>query len=249
MEELKIDKNLLDTLQNYLNEINAKLFTNIVNGQGLLVTNESYDTKMNKVSKLNVPILGIDYDSGERRLNKYKKSKIRYLQNSNNQEDCGNSIAAICIPPRNILSIMNNSGSNGVGFQGQLNHKDNLPIQEEQFSNSLDFRVSAEEKGGKLRMLNNAELNISFEIRLKMPVLKDSSVVQAATCVQYDKKTADTSCESWYDTDTNEVVCSCIKQGLTVNVMDKALSSASKLKQFPSLSSNLCNFFYLFIYF
>jgi len=91
-------------------------------------------------------------------------------------------------------------------------------------------------------MLDLADLNLRFEIRLKMPVLNDATVVQEATCVQYDpKKVADTSCESWYDTEVNEVVCSCQKQGLTVNVLDKALSNFSKIKQFPILSASLCN--------
>ena len=45
---------------------------------------------------------------------------------------------------------------------------------------------------------------------------------------------------SWYDDITNEVVCVCSKQGLTVNVMDKALSNLGKLGQFPGLGAELC---------
>jgi len=207
---------------------------------------------MNKVSTLNVPTLAVDYDSGsERKFNRNRrKTKIRYLQKQNNQEDCTTSEAAICIPPGNLTSIMNSTGSNGVGFQVQLNKKDNLPIEEKQFSNSLDFTLSAEGKDRRFRMLDLADLNIRFEIRLKMPVLNDTSNVQEATCVQYNpKKVPDTSCESWYDTETNEVVCSCEKQGLTVNVLDKALSNISKVLQFPSLSASLCKNAFKIIYF
>jgi len=255
MEELKNDKDLIDILQNYLNQLNGKLFTSIINGQGLLVANESYDTKMNKVSKLNVPTLALDYDSGsERKFNSNrsnrKRTKIRYLQNPTDQADCYNSEAAICIPPGNITSIMNSAGSNGIGFQGQLNKKVQLPIAEKQYSNSLDFELSAEAKNRKFRRLDVADLNIRFEIRLKMPVLNDTSVVREATCVQYDpKKRPDTSCESWYDTATNEVVCSCLKQGLTVNVLDSALSNVSKVLQFPSLSASLCKILFIKVIF
>jgi len=248
MEELINDKDLLDILQNYLNELDAKLFTNIINGQALTVANESYETVMNKVSKLNVPKLALEYDTAEERQlnrnnsNKRRKTRIRYLQfPASNQEDCTNSEAAICIPPTNITSIMHNKGSNAVGFRAQLNHKVHLPIAEKQFSNSLDFELSAEGKDRKFRLLDINDLNIRFEIRLKMPVLNDTRVIQEATCVQYDpKKMPDTSCESWYDTATNEVVCSCMKQGLTVNVLDQALSNISKILQFPSLLASLC---------
>ena len=259
MEEFKSDKDLLDLLQYYLNKLNTKLFTNIINGQALLIANESYDTQMNKVSKLNVPTLEINYDTPEEKhskclsnRNKRKRTKIRYLSipdAASPQQNCEDSIAAICIPPGNITSIIESTGTNGVGFQGQLNHKQNLPIAEKQFSNSLDFDLSEEKKDGKQRKLNVEQLNIRFEIRLKMPVVKDNTVVQEATCVQYTQKKADTSCDSWYDVNTNEVVCSCIKQGLTVNVMDKALSSLSKLKQFPTLSADICKTFWFLILF
>jgi len=251
MEEFKSDKQLLDILQDYLNQLNAKLFTNIVNGQKLLIANDNYNTQMNKVSKLNVPTLAIDYDSDSKRRSNYKKTKIRYMQNSIKNQDCSDSTAAICIPPNNITSIIANTGSNGIGFQGQLNHKDNLPIQESQFSNSLNFELSTEENNGKSRKLDESNLNIRFELRLKMPIINDKNVnqnnenntVQDATCVQYTEKKPDTSCDSWYDTDSNEVICSCIKQGLTVNVLDKALSNMSKIKQFPSLNTDLCKIF------
>lgn len=245
--ELKENKLILKKMQDFLDLLDEKLFKNAVNGQAILIQNQNYNTQMNKVSSLNVPDLAVSYDSeGKKRKN--KKTKIRILQNNNsdNNNQCDES-AAICIPKNNITSIMSNTASKGVGFQSQLNHKLNLPIEENQFSNSLNFDISGEDKSGKLRNLNSNEFAIQFEIRLKMPVVKDSSIIGEATCVQYKSgKNADTSCESWYDISTNEVVCSCFKQGLTVNVLDKALSSASKLKQFPTLSSDLCiNFFLL----
>lgn len=238
IEELIKNKDLLEYLQNNLNIINSKLFGNIIKGQGLLIENENYNTKMNKVSPLNVPTLEIIYDSGRKKVGRFKKTRIRILQNTNSENDCSQSYSAICIPPGNITNIMNNKGSNGVGFQGQLNHKDNLPIEQKQFSNSLDFALAAEDKNGKLRKLEDE--NLYFEIRLKMPFVTDKSVVQEATCVQYTDKNPDTSCESWFDLEVNEVVCYCNKQGLTVNVMDKSLTSISKIAQFPNIASGFC---------
>jgi len=254
LEEFKNNKDELDTLQEYLNTLNSKLFSNIINGQALLISNLNYDIQMNKISQLNVPNLSIDYDHFNKKFrnlnnnkNIYnsdivtvKKTKIRYLQNSNT-DDCTNSISALCIPSNNITSIMNNEGGKGVGFQGQLNHKENLPIKEKQFSNSLDFGLSVEGKNGNLRKLDLSKVNIRYEVRLKLPNKDNStSSMEDATCVQYINKEPNISCESWYDDIANEVICSCLKQGLTVNVMEKALSNFSKLSQFHLLDSDLC---------
>jgi len=253
-EDFKNNIDLLDTLQKYLNTLNSKLFSNIINGQALLFTNENYTIQMNKISQLNVPYLSIDYDNFDKKFrnlnnnkNIYnsgigfsKQTKIRYLQNSNT-DDCSDSISALCIPSKNITSIINNEGSTGICFQGQLNHKETLPIKEKQFSNSLDFGLSVEGKNGNSRKLDLSKLNIRFEVRLKLPNKDNSSSpLEDATCVQYFDKKPNISCESWYDHIANEVICSCLKQGLTVNVMDKALSNFSKLYQFPLLDSDLC---------
>ena len=89
-------------------------------------------------------------------------------------------------------------------------------------------------------------MNIYFEIRLKVPNIgNNTDIVTDTTCVQYDKnKIPDVSCFSWYDSLANEVVCQCNKQGLTVNIMDKGLSNASKLVQFPSISIEICKIFF-----
>jgi len=44
---------------------------------------------------------------------------------------------------------------------------------------------------------------------------------------------------------SKEVVCNCNKQGLTVNISDKALSNFSKIAQFPSFGAEIRNI-YLF---
>ncbi len=128
---------------------------------------------------------------------------------------------------------MNGTGSNNVGFKGVLSHKDNLPITEIQYSNSLNFTLSNQEKNGNLRKLELKELNIRYEIRLILPPSSKASDIHETTCVQYNNKKPNTSCESWYDSIFNEVICSCTQQGLTVNVLEKALSNMSKLIQFP----------------
>ena len=74
-DELKDDKTLLNKIQLFLNILNSKLFKNIIDGQGLLIENENYNTQMNKVSSLNIPDISVDYNSSERKLR--KKSKIR----------------------------------------------------------------------------------------------------------------------------------------------------------------------------
>jgi len=256
-ESLKAES--IDQLYSYIQTLNTNLFTNIVAGQEIIISNESYKSQLNRLSILNVPKLSLEYDSPEENkkfLNAkyFKKTKIRLSQNRNLQEnkkeECEYSLAAICIPPKNITSIMYSKNTKEAAFQAQLNSQGNpLPVNETQFSNSLDFGLSADQKDGKLRLLDTSELNIRFEVRLKMPVNKNKSVIiQDSTCVQYSAGKADTSCESWYDLDTNEVICSCIKQGITINVVDQTLSKFSKLRQFPSLSVDICNYFFILNY-
>jgi len=82
-----------------------------------------------------------------------------------------------------------------------------------------------------------------------MPENSDFKDIEDTTCVQYPEKKADVSCESWYNLENNEVICSCLKQGLTVNIFDKAISNISKLKQFPILAVDICmNIFNKFNY-
>ncbi len=260
-EDFKHNKGLLNELQNYLKKLNLKLFGSIESGQSLLIVNENYDIQMNKISKLNVKTIdfGYDYISDNDKLRslkdsknfkerrKNKKTKIRYLQLSNSN-NCEDSFAAICIPSNNITSILGLDGSNNIGFQGELNHKDNLPISEKQYSNSLDFDLSIQEKNGHLRKLDFKKLKIRYEIRLKLPTSSKASDLHETTCVQYIDKKPDTSCESWYDAILNVVICSCKKQGLTVNVMEKSLSNLSKISQFPTINTDICNFFIIFFY-
>lgn len=154
MEELKSNKSLLILLQDYLNQLNSKLFTNIINGQKVLIENTNYITQMNKISNLNVHLLEFEYNSQENNKNKYKKTKIRYLQNNLVHEDCKESVAAFCISQSNITNIIENTGSNGIGFQGQINNNQNLPIEEKQFSNSIYFSIFSEGKNSSNKIRN-----------------------------------------------------------------------------------------------
>ena len=122
-------------------------------------------------------------------------------------------------------------------------HHTNLNINEKQFSNSIDFGLTIDDKNGKTRKLESFE-NLHFEIRLKMPVITDETIIYEATCVQYSNKQPDTSCESWYDLTTFEVVCYCAKQGSTVNVLDKVMTNVSKFKQFPAIKISICKYIF-----
>ena len=124
-------------------------------------------------------------------IKKIKKTKIRRILQT--KDSSCSDLSAICIPRDNLTSLMNSSISNEIGFQGQLNKKDNnLNINEKQFSNSIDFSLTIDDKNGKTRKLESFE-NLHFEIRLKMPVIKEETIIYEATCVQYSNKQPDTS--------------------------------------------------------
>lgn len=277
-EGLKDNENNIILLQAQLGILNSKLFDKVVVGQEILIENAIYNTQLNKLSSINVNKLNVDYNSSP--VEKNKKTRIRILNSSSEDSnpEC-TELSAFCIPKENMKNLMNKLDSKSIGFQAQLtNVQNNLPITEKQYSNSLEFYLSKEDhelpstqKTRKKRLLSIEELNMNFEVRLKMPVTKNSTVLGDATCVQYGESNsnntnnstgvnssphAQTSCESWYDLQTNEVVCSCLKQGLTVNILNGPLSNISKISQFPSLTQGLCkysklniNFFFIFIYF
>ena len=70
--------------------------------------------------------------------------------------------------------------------------------------------------------------------------MRNDTNIEDTACFQYDKdKIPKISCVSWYDYQSNEVVCICKKQGLTTNIFDKVLSNASKLSQFPNITLSL----------
>lgn len=255
-EETQNKRKLLESLHNFLQELSGKILNNLISGQVILIQNENYNIQTNKVSQLNLVDLTIQYDSNFENLfnnkNKYslkKKVRIRKLQNKS-FTSC-DSLVAICVPKNNLMNIMKQTDSKVIGFKGQLNHKPILPITEPQFSNSLDFSLNVEDINNNiLRRLDISELlSIYFEIRLKFPPQSGNTTkIIDAACVQYENKNPEVSCDSWYDMNANEVVCYCNQQGLTVNVLDKSLSNMSKLKQFPSISADICkflNYFYL----
>lgn len=229
-------------MQNILNLLNEKLFNSIIPGQSVVILNENYDSQLNKVSSNNPQDIAVD-NSDRKKFNVKNYKRIRRLQN---QGDCDES-KVICLEKDKITGIMNNSKGASLGFNSQFNKNKNIPIQTNStraiFSEtSLDYGISVGDKEDKHRRLQLDELTIYFEIRLKVPNIgNNTDSVAETTCVQYDKnKVPDISCLSWYDPLTNEVVCQCNKQGLTVNVMDKGLSNASKLAQFPSITIAIC---------
>ena len=242
---------MITVLQSILDVLNNKLFNNIIPGQNLVVTNTNVDSQMNKVSSNNPKsvCVGSSEPESESKKKKYKRIRIRKLKPL---IECDEE-SVMNLDKNLIGEIMKNETSNNLGFQSQLNKNKNLPIEtnaeREVFSEtSLEFALSAGDSKNKMRRLQAQNININFEIRLKIPSIKvgnNTTDIGDTACVQYDKdknKTPDVSCSSWYDDTTNEVVCVCNKQGLTVNVMDKALSNIGKLGQFPGLGAELCKF-------
>jgi len=244
---------MLSVLQSILDLLNEKLFNNIVVGQNVIVVNSNFDNQMNKVSSNNPKPVCID-SSDTLLTNKKYFRRIRKLAPT---DSCSEE-SVMGIDKNLIGDVMKNETSSNLGFQSQFNKNKNLPVKTSEerqvFSEtSLDFGLSAGASGKKMRRLDAKNLNINFEIRLKIPPKKpgdNSTDVGATACVQYEqdkKKNPDVSCMSWYDDSTSEVVCVCNKQGLTVNMMDKALSNIGKLGQFPGLGAELCKKLDLFL--
>jgi len=201
---------------------------------------------MNKISSNNPKSVCVVHSEPKLFKKKYNR-RIRRLQASS---ECGEE-SVMGLDKNLIGDIMKNETSSEFGFQSQYNKNKNLPIETNAeravFSTtSLEFSLSAGDSNKKMRRLQAQNLMINFEIRLKVPPKKageNTTDVGDTACVQYvtgKNKNPDVSCMSWYDDLTNEVVCVCNKEGLTVNVMDKGLSNIGKLKQFPELGADLC---------
>jgi len=229
---------MLEVLQKIIDKLGEKLFQNIVPGQGILVNNKNFDSQMNKLSSNNPTNICVPSEEQTRR----KNYKIRRLEGKKECDDEG----VLGINKNTLGELMKNETSSNLGFQSQYNKNKNLPVAtnstREIFSEtSLDFGLSVGDDN-KLRRLTTSNQKINFEIRLKIPPKLDTNTsVSDTACVQYsDGKNPGVSCDSWYDEITSEVICYCQKQGLTVNVMDKALSNINKLKQFPTLTTEFC---------
>ena len=193
---------------------------------------------MNKLSSNNPTNICVSSEEQTRR----KKYKIRRLQARDKCQEGG----VLGLDSSLLSDLMKNETSSNLGFQCQFNKNKNLAIEtnstrEIYSETSLRFGLSVGENN-KLRKLSSGQ-KIYFEIRLKIPSNYDTNTsVSDTACVQYsDRKNPVVSCESWYDDSTNEVICYCVEQGLTVNVMDKLLANKNKLTQFPPLNIGICN--------
>jgi len=265
------NKNSTDNFIEKMQNLNSKLYENIINGQGILIQNEKFSTQMNKVSFLAIDNINVLYQD---RKKKDFKQKSRYLENSNNKnskiyqaiamrilqnsifnEECS-EYSALCFSNKNITNIFNLTNTNGIGLQSQVNSLDfdiNLP--QKQFSNSIKYDLydanilsnRGNNKNSKYSLRNKRILfldnfELKFDIRLKLPPIENKEILYNSTCVQYGSdKFPNTSCETWFDIKTREVICSCSSQGLIVNILDKTLSNFSVLKQFPPVNIGIRN--------
>ena len=227
---------IIEIFQKVLNKLDEKLFNNIISGQNILVNNINFDTQMNKISVYNQKDICV---GTEERRNK-KQKRIRRLQA---KDSCFPDTDILTINSSLVKQIMQNITEPNLGFQSQLTKGKTLPIKTDStrkiFSEtSLNFTLYAIKDNKKLRKLQKEILYLNFEIRLKIPARKYNFTESINTCcVQFENSDNPNgeSCESWYDDNTNEVVCYCNKQGLTVNIFDKTLSNLNKLIQIPRL--------------
>jgi len=163
-----------------------------------------------------------------------------------------------CFTSNEMKLLLEAEKSQSLGFNSQLNKIKNIPVKINNtrtiFSeNSLEFELivedSSSKKFRKLQSLKINELNINFNIRLKVPQLSNmTSQVTDSLCVQYekdDKENPKYLCSSWYDYESNEVVCECQQQGLTINLIDNALAHVGKIKQFKLSKIDFCNIFFI----
>jgi len=237
-----------------IKKINEKIFNNSIVGQTIEVENNNFNSQFSKISKKNTKDLFVlNEESFDYKLKKYKKTKIRKLQIDNNSNNCDEWMT-FCLPSNSIKEILEKEDSEKIGFNSQLNKNKNIAIKTNNtrkiFSqNSLDFELQVDDPISKrFRKLESNNLFINYNIRLKLPDIKrNSSVVGDSLCVQYNKNDQDNpniSCETWYDYLTNEVVCECQKQGLTINLIDKTMSQLGILKQFKISTIDFCNFYF-----
>lgn len=144
---------------------------------------------------------------------------------------------------------MNETNSSVIGFKSKVFKNKNVPIEfnstQSVFSeNSLDFGIGVADGHDKtLRFLSessNYMNNYNYEIRLKIPPNKNSSVIDDTTCTEGANAKIN-YCNSWYDSETNEVICVCNSQALISNVQNKNFANLSKLlqiKDFAALFGN-----------
>jgi len=225
-----------------LRKINELILNNIIEGQIIQFININFDSQVNKISNLNTKNIFVTNDeSYNYKFRQTKKTTIRRLQNYNNVNQCDESMA-FCLPSNILKEILYKQKSEKLGFNSQLNKNKNIAIKTNDtrkiFSeNSLDFEIKVDDsKFKRFRNLNLKELNVNFNIRLKMPELKTNiSDIGKSLCVQFEKYKKETpyiSCDTWYDYIANEVVCECQNQGLTINLIDETLFRLAILKQF-----------------
>jgi len=257
-EKLNEIEEIIVKQQTIQRKITDKIFNNTIAGQTIEIVNENFNLQLNKISKVNSKDLYIlNEDLFDFKLNKYRKMNIRKLQRENNINNCEETMI-FCLPSYIINNILNIRNSENLGFNSLLNKNKNLGIKTNEtrtiFSeNSLDFELKLEDSSynNKYRNLQTEDLNIYYNIRLNTPNLKNlSSEIIDTLCVQYDrdnKERPNVSCASWYDYVRSEVVCECQKQGLTVNLIDVALSRIGILQQFSLTAIKFRNIFSLFL--
>jgi len=252
IEKIKEIEDIIIKQQIFIEIINGRIFNNTIEGQTIEIINNNFDSQINKISNTNTKDLFISSkDSVDYKFKKYKKTIIRKMQINNNTDDCEDSMT-FCLPSGIIKEILKNENSEKLGFNSLLNKNKNIQIKtngtRKIFSkDSLDFELKIDEpKSKKFRKLDLKNLNVNYNIRLKIPDLQDQkSDIGDSLCVQYEKNNLESptiSCATWYDYLTNEVVCECQKQGLTINLMDSTISHLGILKQFTLLKIDFCNF-------
>jgi hypothetical protein len=191
-------------------------------------------------------------------MKKYKKNRyIRIL--SNEDEDCDEEV--FTFDKNKTFSLMDNN-SEGLEFIAKYNKNNNIDVKTDStrklFSeSSFEFSIKTiDNSNGKKRNIQNKENDSSdiqiYEIRLRIPDKKSAAdFLSETTCSLYPagNRIDTSSCVTWYEEIKFEAVCLCEGQGLVVNIQDKNIAAASKIKQFPQIDQNFCNKYFNYLNF
>lgn len=236
----------------YLEMIHDALYNNFIPGQSISFDNNNFVSQLSKISVFNTKSVNImstdDFD-----VQTTQDRRTRMLLSSISQDTSCSSNAVLCLNNSLINNISSKDSGSILGISTKINKNNHLAINYETFSNnSLKFDIL--DSLGNRRMLSDGLPSSSYEVKLKVPDLNAAintnssiSLLGETACVKFDESNniqKDKSyCETWYDYESNSVICVCKGPGLTVNIKNKLIADLYKLQQFPAFSVNLCNIF------
>lgn len=150
-----------------------------------------------------------------------------------------------------------NSISDNLGIYSLYNYNNSktFPVNYYNYSSfsvdSLDFGFYnlKNETRVNLNDINDVSYLVYLEPSNFLDIGNESNIndMSSSLCVQYDDQSnlLSNSCLSWYDYDSNAILCNCTKIGLTVNILDDFLSTLSKFNQFPIITISISKIIFI----